>query len=182
MLFRSHGSLLHAVPVLLPVFRTPPLWPMDADPWGSMESESVSHSVVSDCDPMGCSPPGSSIRGILQASTLEWAAISSSRGPSLVSRTAGQFFSTRATLDFSPSETRAANEKDAPLQPSGCAGHCGAGAARATPQPREPGQEVVRVRVCPAGRVRRGKLGERESRRAPRCSPRSDSAKSPHRD
>ena len=28
-----HGSLLHAVPVPLPVFRTPPLWPMDADPW-----------------------------------------------------------------------------------------------------------------------------------------------------
>ena len=33
-----HGSLLHAVPVPLPVFRTPPLWPMDADPWGSRSS------------------------------------------------------------------------------------------------------------------------------------------------
>ena len=32
------GSLLHAVPVPLPVFRTPPLWPMDADPWGSRSS------------------------------------------------------------------------------------------------------------------------------------------------
>ena len=74
----------------------------------ALESESVSRSVVSDCDPMGCSPPGSSVRGILQASTLEWAAISSSRGPSLVSRTAGQFFTTRATLDFSPSEMGAA--------------------------------------------------------------------------
>ena len=33
-----HGSLLQAVPVPLPVFRTPPLWPMDADPWGSRSS------------------------------------------------------------------------------------------------------------------------------------------------
>ena len=33
-----HGSLLHAVPVPLPVFRTPPLWPMDANPWGSRSS------------------------------------------------------------------------------------------------------------------------------------------------
>ena len=34
------------------------------------------------CDPMGCSPPGSSVRGILQAGMLEWVAISFSRGPS----------------------------------------------------------------------------------------------------
>ena len=31
------------------------------------------------CDPMGCSPPGSSVHGILQARVLEWAAIPSSR-------------------------------------------------------------------------------------------------------
>jgi len=29
------------------------------------------------CDPMDCSPPGSSVHGILQARILEWAAISS---------------------------------------------------------------------------------------------------------
>ena len=34
--------------------------------------------VVSDCDPMNCSPPGSSVHGILQARILEWAAIPSS--------------------------------------------------------------------------------------------------------
>ena len=34
------------------------------------------------CDPMDCSPPGSSIRGILQAEILEWVAISFSRGSS----------------------------------------------------------------------------------------------------
>ena len=33
-------------------------------------------------DPMDCSPPGSSVHGILQARILEWAAISSSRGSS----------------------------------------------------------------------------------------------------
>ena len=32
------------------------------------------------CDPMGCSPRGSYIRGISQARILEWCAISSSRG------------------------------------------------------------------------------------------------------
>jgi len=34
------------------------------------------------CDPMDCSPPGSSVHGILQARILEWVAISSSRGSS----------------------------------------------------------------------------------------------------
>ena len=34
------------------------------------------------CDPMDCSPPGSSVHGIFQATLLEWAAISSSRGSS----------------------------------------------------------------------------------------------------
>ena len=32
------------------------------------------------CDPMGCSPPGSSVYGILQARMLEWVAITFSRG------------------------------------------------------------------------------------------------------
>ena len=34
------------------------------------------------CHPMDCSPPGSSVHGILQARKLEWVAISSSRGSS----------------------------------------------------------------------------------------------------
>ena len=34
------------------------------------------------CDPVDCSPPGSSIHGILQARILEWGAISFSRGSS----------------------------------------------------------------------------------------------------
>ena len=35
------------------------------------------------CDTMGCSPPGSSVHGILQARNLEWVAMPSSRRSSL---------------------------------------------------------------------------------------------------
>ena len=34
------------------------------------------------CDPMDCSPPGSSVHGILRARILEWVAMPSSRGSS----------------------------------------------------------------------------------------------------
>ena len=41
----------------------------------------VSRSVVlTSCDPIDCSPPGTSIHGILQARTLEWVATPFSRG------------------------------------------------------------------------------------------------------
>ena len=60
----------------------------------------VSHLVVLTlCDPMNCSPPGSSVHGIFQAIILEWVAISFSRGSSWprdwtwVSRIVGRFFS-----------------------------------------------------------------------------------------
>ena len=42
----------------------------------------VSTSCLTLCDPMGCSPPGSSVQGISQARILEWVAISYSRGSS----------------------------------------------------------------------------------------------------
>ena len=50
------------------------------------------------CDPMDCSPPGSSVHGILQARILEWVAMLSSRGSSpprdqtQVSHIGGRFF------------------------------------------------------------------------------------------
>ena len=52
--------------------------------WQHLKSESVSHSVMynSYCDPMDCSPPGSSVHVIPQARMLEWAYISFSRGSS----------------------------------------------------------------------------------------------------
>ena len=39
----------------------------------------VAQSCLTLCDPKGCSLPGSSVHGILQARTLEWVAISFSR-------------------------------------------------------------------------------------------------------
>ena len=41
---------------------------------------SITQSCLTLCDPMDCSPPGSSIHGILQARILEWVAISFSTG------------------------------------------------------------------------------------------------------
>ena len=42
----------------------------------------VAQLSVTLCDPMDCSPPGSSIHGIFQARVLEWGAIAFSRGSS----------------------------------------------------------------------------------------------------
>ena len=42
----------------------------------------VAKSCPTLCNPMNCSPPGSSVQGIFQARILEWVAISSSRGSS----------------------------------------------------------------------------------------------------
>ena len=40
----------------------------------------VTQSCPTPCDPMDCSPPGSSVYGILQTRILEWVAIPFSRG------------------------------------------------------------------------------------------------------
>ena len=70
------------------------------------ESESgVVQSYPTLCDPLDCSPPGSSIHGILQARILEWVAISFSRGSSQpsdwtqVSHIAGRCFNLWATRE-----------------------------------------------------------------------------------
>ena len=42
----------------------------------------VTQSCPTLCNPVDCSPPGSSVHGILQARILEWVAISFSRGSS----------------------------------------------------------------------------------------------------
>ena len=39
----------------------------------------AAQSCLTLCDPMDCSPPGSSVYGILQARILEWVAMPSSR-------------------------------------------------------------------------------------------------------
>ena len=43
---------------------------------------SVAKSRPTLCDPFDCSPPGFSVHGISEAETLEWVAISFSRGSS----------------------------------------------------------------------------------------------------
>ena len=53
--------------------------------WGPSASWSNcvhAQSCPTPCNLMNCSPPGSSIQGIIRARTLEWAAASSSRGSS----------------------------------------------------------------------------------------------------
>ena len=69
----------------------------------SEKSMLVAWSCSTLCDPMACSPPGSSVHEILQAGILEWVAISFSSGSSWprdwihVSCIAGRFFTIWAT-------------------------------------------------------------------------------------
>ena len=64
---------------------------------------SVSRSCPTLCDPMDCSPPGSSVCGILQARRLEWVAIPfysrCSRNWTWVSGIAGRYFTVWATKE-----------------------------------------------------------------------------------
>ena len=68
----------------------------------------LTQSCLTLCDPMDCSPPGSSVPGILQARILEWVAMLFSRdlpdlelNPHLLCilhwQVAGRFFTTSAT-------------------------------------------------------------------------------------
>ena len=63
------------------------------------------------CDPMDCSPPGSSVHGILQGRIMEWVAISSSRGSSQhwdqtqVSWIAGRLFTIEPPGIMTPSKS-----------------------------------------------------------------------------
>ena len=65
----------------------------------------VAQSYPSLCDPLDCSPPGSSVLGILQARILEWVAIPFTRGSSQprdwawVSCIAGRLFTIWATRE-----------------------------------------------------------------------------------
>ena len=74
----------------------------------------VTQSCLTLCNPMFCSPPSSSVHGVLQARILEWVAISFSRGSSWprnqtwISCIAGRFFiiwATREALSLSPTAT-----------------------------------------------------------------------------
>ena len=68
-------------------------------------SVSVTQSCLTLCDCMDCSPPGSSVHGVLQARILEWVAIPFSRGSSQprdwmqASSVAGRWFTSWATRE-----------------------------------------------------------------------------------
>ena len=49
---------------------------------GKTQQQLITQSCLTLCNPMHCSPPGSSVHGILQARILEWVAMPSSRGSS----------------------------------------------------------------------------------------------------
>ena len=72
----------------------------------------VAQSCPTLCDPMDCSPPGSSVHGILQARILEWIAMPSSRVSSWprdqthVSCIASRFLTIWVTREAQPSHTR----------------------------------------------------------------------------
>ena len=82
-------------------------WTSPSEWFKESESESeVAQSCPTLCDLMGCSLPGSSLHGILQARVLEWVAISFSRGSSRprdqtrVSRILSIHFNLSATKAF----------------------------------------------------------------------------------
>ena len=71
----------------------------------SLEKVKVAQSCPTLWEPVDCSPPGSSVHGILQARILEWVAIAFSRGSSQprdrtqVSRIGGRRFNLWATRE-----------------------------------------------------------------------------------
>ena len=81
---------------------------------GSQNSDKVwvAQSCLTLCDPMDCSPQGSSVHGIFQVRMLEWVVISYSRGSSRprdrtrVSCIVGRFFIIWATREASPTVHR----------------------------------------------------------------------------
>ena len=89
----SRQQLLRAVGSRVPVGTRPPA--VTDTPHHTPPDSS---DCISLCDPMDCSPPGSSVHGISQARIVEWVAIPFSRVSSLprgqtqVSCLAGRFF------------------------------------------------------------------------------------------
>ena len=82
------GYLPHIAKSLLPLSLQPPasthlfsLGPFAYSIYISAAAAANSlQSCLTLCNPMDCSPPGSSVHGIFQARILQWVAIPSSRG------------------------------------------------------------------------------------------------------
>ena len=95
LFFLTHGTLVNCLPTFLSFPSGFPFFNIEISLPGTfalfhMCPDSVQKAVHAKslelcptlCDPMECSPPGSSIHGILQARILEWVAVPSSRGSS----------------------------------------------------------------------------------------------------
>ena len=96
---RPHFNLITSVKALFPN-TVPRCWGLGLQ---HINSLSVVQLCSMLCDPMVCSPPGSSVHGILQARRLEWVAVLSSRGlpnPGIEPR------SPTLQADFLPAEPR----------------------------------------------------------------------------
>ena len=77
------AKFIHSLPMCnFPFFLSCPSFFSLSLPWVCVCVCSVAWACPMLCDPMDCSPPGSSVYGIFQARMLERVAISSSRGPS----------------------------------------------------------------------------------------------------
>ena len=100
-LFQSQGSIINSYSqrsLIVITFKTPILLPVMVAMFPILASSGkvlllkphyvcvfVAQSCPTICDPMDCSPPGSSVHIILQARLLEWVAIPFSRS-SIISR------------------------------------------------------------------------------------------------
>ena len=119
-MFPACGPLENLLPAQAVQVKLPPLLKGKAhdanfDNWSMPHPSADGHacmlgrfSNVRLCDPMDCSPTGSSVHRIFQARILEWVTISFSRGSSpprdqpwvsYISCIAGGFFTTRATWE-----------------------------------------------------------------------------------
>ena len=84
MLFLGLAVLYPNLNVTTSEVRDSACWEKQRVPWPRAVRKEVlvAQSWLTLCDPMGYSPPGPSVRGILQARILQWVAISFSRGSS----------------------------------------------------------------------------------------------------
>ena len=107
--FRPQHYTVHVTctfSVVFSIFTVRSLAPLTLDHFNCLKWSEVAQSCPTLCNPMDCSPPASSVHGILQARILEWVAISFSRGSSRprdrtqVSRIAGRHFNLWATREL----------------------------------------------------------------------------------
>ena len=75
-----HGSFTEMFAIAIRIHKSC-LWTERLNRWNVCCAKSF-QSCLTPCDLMGCSPPGFSAHGILQAGILEWVVVSSSRGSS----------------------------------------------------------------------------------------------------